>query len=197
VPPRAVPEKPRYLRLSGLEPFTLTPDTNFVNVGERTNITGSAKFRKLIAVNDYEGAVEVARSQVENGAQILDINMDEGLIDSEAAMRRFVSLIAAEPDITRVPLMIDSSKWSVIEAGLKACQGKPIVNSISLKGGDAVRRRRCRHGLRRAGPGGYRRAQSRHLQARLRHSGQQGRLSVRRHRLRSEHFCGGHRSRRA
>ncbi|MBV9571388.1 MAG: methionine synthase [Alphaproteobacteria bacterium] len=136
VPPRQIPKRPRYLRLSGLEPFTLTPETNFVNVGERTNITGSAKFRKLIAANDYEAAVEVARSQVENGAQVLDINMDEGLLDSEAAMRRFINLINAEPDIARVPLMIDSSKWSVIEAGLKVCQGKPIVNSISLKEGE-------------------------------------------------------------
>ena len=135
VKPRAVPEKPRYLRLSGLEPFTLTPQTNFVNIGERTNITGSAKFRKLIAANDYEGALEVAKSQVENGAQIIDVNMDEGLIDSEAAMRRFLSLVAAEPDIARVPVMIDSSKWSVIEAGLKVVQGKPVVNSISLKEG--------------------------------------------------------------
>ncbi len=138
VPPRAIPEKLRYLRLSGLEPFTLTPETNFVNVGERTNITGSAKFRKLIAANDYEGALEVARSQVENGAQIIDVNMDEGLIDSEAAMTRFLNLIAGEPDIARVPVMIDSSKWSVIEAGLKVVQGKPIVNSISMKEGEAA-----------------------------------------------------------
>jgi 5-methyltetrahydrofolate--homocysteine methyltransferase len=136
LPPRAIPLPPRHMRLSGLEPFTLTPDLNFVNVGERTNITGSAKFRKLIAANDYEAALEVARQQVESGAQIIDINMDEGLIDSEAAMTRFVNLIASEPAISRVPLMIDSSKWSVIEAGLKACQGKPIVNSISLKEGE-------------------------------------------------------------
>src|SRR5476649_1022565 len=136
VTPRAIPEKPKYMRLSGLEPFTLTPDLNFINVGERTNITGSARFRKLIAANDYEGALEVARSQVENGAQIIDINMDEGLIDSEAAMTRFVNLIAGEPDIARVPLMIDSAKWSVIAAGLKCCQGKAIVNSISLKEGE-------------------------------------------------------------
>jgi 5-methyltetrahydrofolate--homocysteine methyltransferase len=136
VAPRAVPEKPRHMRLSGLEPFTLTPDLNFINVGERTNITGSAKFRKLIAANDYEAALEIARGQVENGAQIIDINMDEGLIDSEAAMARFVNLIAGEPDIAKVPLMIDSSKWSVIEAGLKCCQGKAIVNSISLKEGE-------------------------------------------------------------
>jgi 5-methyltetrahydrofolate--homocysteine methyltransferase len=136
VPPRRIPEKPKYMRLSGLEPFTLTPDLNFVNVGERTNITGSAKFRKLIAANDYEQALEIARQQVENGAQIIDINMDEGLIDSEAAMARFVNLIASEPDISKVPLMIDSSKWSVIQAGLKCCQGKAVVNSISLKEGE-------------------------------------------------------------
>ncbi|HSM94534.1 MAG TPA: homocysteine S-methyltransferase family protein, partial [Rhizomicrobium sp.] len=134
--PRAVPEKPRYMRLSGLEPFTLAPDVNFVNVGERTNITGSAKFRKLIAANDYEGALSVARDQVANGAQIIDVNVDEGLIDSEAAMRRFLNMAAGEPDIARVPVMIDSSKWSVIEAGLKCTQGKPIVNSISLKEGE-------------------------------------------------------------
>ena len=138
VAPRAVPEKPRYLRLSGLEPFTLTPEMNFVNIGERTNITGSAKFRKLITADDYEGALEVARGQVENGAQIIDINMDEGLIDSEAAMHRFLNLIAGEPDIARVPVMIDSSKWSVIEVGLKCVQGKSIVNSISLKEGEAA-----------------------------------------------------------
>ena len=136
VKPRAIPEKPRYLRLSGLEPFTLTPDTNFVNVGERTNITGSAKFRKLIAADDYEAALEVARNQVENGAQIIDVNMDEGLIDSEATMRRFLNLVGGEPDIARVPIMIDSSKWSVIEAGLQSVQGKSIVNSISMKEGE-------------------------------------------------------------
>ena len=136
VTPRKIPEKPRYLRLSGLEPFTLTPEINFVNVGERTNITGSARFRKLIKAEDYEAALEVARSQIENGAQIIDVNMDEGLIDSEAAMRRFLNLIAGEPEISRVPVMIDSSKWSVIEEGLKACQGKSIVNSISLKEGE-------------------------------------------------------------
>ncbi|HEY5048450.1 MAG TPA: methionine synthase [Rhizomicrobium sp.] len=136
VPPRVVPVKPRYLRLSGLEPFTLTPGLNFVNIGERTNITGSAKFRKLIAANNYEAAVEIARGQVEAGAQIVDVNMDEGLIDSEAAMRRFMSLVASEPGIARVPAMIDSSKWSVIEAGLKVVQGKSIVNSISLKEGE-------------------------------------------------------------
>ena len=137
VVPRVVPEKPRYMRLSGLEPFTLTPELNFVNVGERTNITGSAKFRKLIAADNYEGALEIARGQVENGAQIIDVNVDEGLIDSEAAMKRFLLMAAGEPDISRVPVMIDSSKWSVIEAGLKCVQGKGIVNSISLKEGEA------------------------------------------------------------
>ena len=126
----------RYLRLSGLEPFTLTPDIPFVNVGERTNVTGSAKFRKLITNRDYAAALDVARDQVENGAQIIDINMDEGLIDSKAAMVEFLNLIASEPDIARVPIMIDSSKWEVIEAGLKCVQGKSIVNSISLKEGE-------------------------------------------------------------
>ncbi|MBL6853648.1 MAG: methionine synthase, partial [Alphaproteobacteria bacterium] len=138
IKPRAIPEKPKLMRLSGLEPFTLTPDLNFVNVGERTNITGSARFRKLIAANDYEKALDVARDQVANGAQIVDVNMDEGLIDSEAAMRRYLNMAAGEPDIARVPLMIDSSKWTVIEAGLKTCQGKPIVNSISLKEGEEL-----------------------------------------------------------
>lgn len=107
----------------------------FVNIGERTNVTGSARFRKLIAENDYETALEVARQQVESGAQILDVNMDEGLLDSEAAMTTFLNLIASEPDISRVPIMVDSSKWTVIEAGLKCLQGKGIVNSISLKEG--------------------------------------------------------------
>jgi 5-methyltetrahydrofolate--homocysteine methyltransferase len=128
----------RHTRLSGLEPLILTPDLNFVNVGERTNVTGSAQFRKLIKEGRYEEAVDVARQQVENGAQIIDINMDEGLIDSEAAMTRFVNLISSEPDIARVPIMVDSSKWSVIEAGLRCMQGKGIVNSISMKEGEAL-----------------------------------------------------------
>nr|WP_111298789.1 methionine synthase [Paracoccus saliphilus] len=126
----------RLLRLSGLEPFVLTPDIPFVNVGERTNVTGSARFRKLIKERDYATALEVARDQVENGAQIIDINMDEGLIDSRAAMVEFLNLLAAEPDIARVPVMIDSSKWEVIEAGLQCVQGKPVVNSISMKEGE-------------------------------------------------------------
>mgnify|MGYP000333129308 CR=1 FL=1 len=125
-----------FLRLSGLEPFVLTPDIPFVNVGERTNVTGSARFRKLIVNRDYAAALEVARDQVENGAQILDVNMDEGLIDSKQAMVEYLNLIASEPDIARVPIMIDSSKWEVIEAGLKCVQGKPVVNSISLKEGE-------------------------------------------------------------
>src|SRR5215813_8468636 len=110
---------------------------NFVMVGERTNVTGSARFRKLIEANDYAAALEVARQQVENGANMVDVNMDEGMLDSEKAMTTFLNLLAAEPDISRVPLMIDSSKWSVIEAGLKCVQGKSVVNSISLKEGEA------------------------------------------------------------
>ena len=129
---------PRYTRLSGLEPLVITPDLLFVNVGERTNVTGSAQFRKLVKEERYEEAVDVARQQVASGAQILDVNMDEGLIDSEAAMTRFLQLIASEPDIARVPVMVDSSKWSVIEAGLKCLQGKGVVNSISLKEGEDV-----------------------------------------------------------
>ncbi len=125
-----------YLRLSGLEPFTLTPEINFVNIGERTNVTGSKVFEKLILAGDYNAALDVARQQVENGAQIIDVNMDEGMLDGIEAMTTFLNLIAAEPDISRVPIMIDSSKWEVIEAGLKCIQGKGIVNSISMKDGE-------------------------------------------------------------
>ncbi|HEV3161701.1 MAG TPA: methionine synthase [Xanthobacteraceae bacterium] len=135
-PPRPIPEIAPRLRLSGLEAFTLTPEIPFVNVGERTNVTGSARFRKLVTSGDYSAALAVARDQVENGAQIVDINMDEGLLDSENAMTTFLNLIAAEPDIARVPIMIDSSKLSIIEAGLKCVQGKAVVNSISLKEGE-------------------------------------------------------------
>jgi len=134
--PRAIPDLPRQLRLSGLESFTLAPEIPFVNVGERTNVTGSAKFRKLITAGDYAAGLPIAREQVENGAQVIDVNMDEGLLDSEHAMTTFLNLIAAEPDIARVPLMVDSSKFSVIEAGLKCLQGKSVVNSISLKEGE-------------------------------------------------------------
>ena len=136
VAPRVVPELPVRCRLSGLEPFNIGPDDLFANVGERCNVTGSAIFRRLIEADDYTAAVAVARQQVENGAQIIDINMDEGMLDSEKAMVRFLNLIASEPDISRLPIMIDSSKWSVIEAGLKCVQGKAVVNSISLKEGE-------------------------------------------------------------
>ena len=124
------------MRLSGLEPFTVTEDSLFVNVGERTNITGSARFRNLIKAGDYDTALTVAAQQVVNGAQVIDVNMDEGMIDGVAAMDRFLKLVASEPDISRVPVMVDSSKWEVIEAGLKCVQGKPIVNSISMKEGE-------------------------------------------------------------
>jgi 5-methyltetrahydrofolate--homocysteine methyltransferase len=143
-PPRQVPEIERRLRLSGLEPFTLTDDIPFVNVGERTNVTGSARFRKLITAGDYTAALDVARDQVENGAQIIDINMDEGLIDSEKVMVEFVNLVASEPDIARVPIMLDSSKWEVMEAGLKCVQGKAVVNSISMKEGEDKFREQAR-----------------------------------------------------
>ena len=134
--PRTPPTAAPLMRLSGLEPFTLTSDIPFVNVGERTNVTGSAKFRKLITAGDYSCALVVARDQVANGAQVIDINMDEGLINSKAVMVEFLNLVASEPDIARVPVMVDSSKFSVIEAGLKCVQGKPIVNSISMKEGE-------------------------------------------------------------
>jgi 5-methyltetrahydrofolate--homocysteine methyltransferase len=136
--PRALPEIEVQTRLSGLEPLNIGPGSLFVNVGERTNVTGSAKFRKLIEADDYTAALDVARQQVASGAQMIDVNMDEGMLDSEAAMTRFLRLVAAEPDIARVPVMIDSSKWSVLEAGLKCVQGKAVVNSISLKEGEEI-----------------------------------------------------------
>jgi len=132
------------MRLSGLEPFTVTEDSLFVNIGERTNITGSAKFRNLIKAGDYDTALSIAAQQVENGAQVIDVNMDEGMIDGVAAMDRFTKLIASEPDISRVPVMVDSSKWEVIEAGLKNVQGKAIVNSISMKEGEETFREQAR-----------------------------------------------------
>jgi 5-methyltetrahydrofolate--homocysteine methyltransferase len=134
--PRVVPEVPVALRLSGLEPFTIDDSSLFVNVGERTNVTGSKAFARMILNEQFDEALSVARQQVENGAQVIDINMDEAMLDSQAAMTRFLNLIASEPDISRVPIMIDSSKWSVIEAGLKCVQGKAIVNSISMKEGE-------------------------------------------------------------
>ena len=135
-PPRRIPELPRQTELSGLEPLTIRPDSNFQMIGERTNVTGSAKFARLIKGGDYAAAVDVALEQVRGGANILDVNMDEGMLDSEAAMTRFLNYIATEPEVARLPIMVDSSKWSVIEAGLKCVQGKPVVNSISLKEGE-------------------------------------------------------------
>ena len=135
--PRPLPTIPKACRLAGFEPCTITSDSLFVNVGERANVTGSAKFKRLIKEEQYEAALDVARQQVENGAQIIDINMDEGLLDSKAVMTQFLNLIASEPDIAKVPIMIDSSKWEILEAGLKCIQGKGIVNSISLKEGEA------------------------------------------------------------
>ena len=137
-PPRKIPTIEKKCRLSGLEPFNIGPESLFVNVGERTNVTGSARFKRLIVEEDYEAALDVARQQVVNGAQIIDINMDEGMLESKEAMVRFLLLVASEPDISRVPVMIDSSKWDIIEAGLKCIQGKGIVNSISLKEGEAI-----------------------------------------------------------
>jgi 5-methyltetrahydrofolate--homocysteine methyltransferase len=141
--PRVIPEIKPELRLSGMEPLVFSPEINFVNIGERTNITGSKKFERLILAGDYDAALSVARQQVEGGAQVLDINMDEGLLDSEKAMQKYLNLLSAEPDIAKLPIMIDSSKWSVIESGLKCLQGKSIVNSISLKEGENAFRERA------------------------------------------------------
>ena len=142
--PRRIPERLRTLRLSGLEAFTARPEIPFINIGERTNVTGSPRFAKLILAGNYDDALAVARQQVEAGAQVIDINMDEGMLDGAAAMTKFLNLIASEPDISRVPVMIDSSKWEVIEAGLRCVQGKGIVNSISLKGGEEDFKRHAR-----------------------------------------------------
>jgi 5-methyltetrahydrofolate--homocysteine methyltransferase len=144
VPPRRIPRRPGALRLAGLEPLNVDDKSLFVNIGERTNVTGSKAFARLILAGDYAGALAVARQQVENGAQVIDVNMDEAMLDSEKAMTTFLRLVAAEPDIARVPIMIDSSKWSVIEAGLKCVQGKAIVNSISMKEGEAEFLRQAR-----------------------------------------------------
>ena len=144
LPPRAIPSADRKLRLSGLEPMNIDETSLFVNVGERTNVTGSRAFARLILNGQYDEALAVARQQVENGAQVIDVNMDEAMLDSKAAMARFLNLVATEPDIARVPVMIDSSKWEVIEAGLKCVQGKPVVNSISMKEGEAEFLRQAR-----------------------------------------------------
>ena len=151
-PPRAIPRVPRLSRFSGLDPLVIRPDTNFVNVGERTNVTGSPRFAQLVRAGEFAEAVRVARQQVEGGAQLIDVNMDEALLDSAAAMRTFLSLVAAEPDIARVPVMIDSSSFDVIEAGLQCLQGKGIVNSISLKEGEDAFRDHARR-VRRYGAG--------------------------------------------
>ena len=150
LPPRTAPRLPPYLRLSGLEALTITPETNFVNVGERTNVTGSPKFAKAILAGDYDAGLKIARQQVQNGAQLVDVNFDEGMLDGEAAMVKFLNLLAGEPDIARVPLMLDSSRWEILEAGLKRVQGKCVVNSISLKDGEAKFLERARL-LRRYG----------------------------------------------
>ena len=135
-PPRVIPILEPIQKLSGLEPLNITKETNFVNVGERCNVTGSKKFARLIRENKYEEAIAVAREQVEGGAQVIDVNLDEGMIDGVDAMKTFLNLLMAEPDIAKLPIMVDSSKWEVIEAGLKCVQGKSIVNSISLKEGE-------------------------------------------------------------
>ncbi|MFP6867819.1 MAG: methionine synthase, partial [Nitrospinota bacterium] len=148
IPPRKPPERSTFLQLSGLEPVIMTPESNFMNIGERTNVAGSRRFAKLVLAGDLESALEVARHQVEGGAQVLDINLDEGMLDSEAMMTKFVNLMAAEPDIARLPFMIDSSKWPVIEAGLRCLQGKGIVNSISMKEGEEAFREQAAQILR-------------------------------------------------
>src|SRR5574343_1754585 len=137
-----------YLRLAGLEPLVIRPESLFVNVGERTNVTGSKKFARLIREENYQEALDIARGQVEAGAQIIDINMDEGMLDSERAMVTFLNMVANEPDICRVPIMVDSSKWEIIEAGLKCIQGKSVVNSISMKEGIEQIKEKAKLGLR-------------------------------------------------
>ena len=205
--PRAIPEvTSRRCACRGSSPSVLTPDIPFVNVGERTNVTGSARFRKLITNGDFAAALDVARDQVANGAQIIDINMDEGLIDSEKAMVEFLNLVAAEPDIARVPVMIDSSKFSIIEAGLKCVQGKPLVNSISMKEGEEAFLKVAK--LVRAygaavvvmafdedGQADTLGAQGRDLHPRLSSAGRRGRLPARGHRVRSERLRGRDRHR--
>ena len=126
----------KYLKLSGLEPLIITPESNFINVGERTNVAGSKKFLRLIKEENFSEALDIARHQVDGGAQILDVNFDDGLLDGKASMVKFLNLIASEPDISRIPIMIDSSKWEILEAGLQVVQGKCMVNSISLKEGE-------------------------------------------------------------
>ena len=185
---------------------SIRPETNFIMIGERTNITGSKKFARLIKSGDFEAALAVARDQVEGGANILDVNMDEGLIDGEQAMTRFLNLISTDESIAKVPMMVDSSKWSVIEAGLKCVQGKSIVNSISLKGGEEEFLRQARLVRRygaavvvmafdEQGQAVTTRSQGRHLPARLQAADRAGRLPARRHHLRRQHPDRRHRHR--
>ncbi len=206
IAPRKIPSNPVECRLSGLEPFNIGDESLFVNVGERCNVTGSAKFKRLVMEGQYDEALEICKQQVETGAQVIDINMDDAMLDGEAAMVKFLHLIASEPDISKVPVMIDSSKWEIIEAGLKCVQGKSIVNSISLKEGEEnfikhadagaqIRRGRRGDGVRRSRPGRHLPAQDRDLQAQLRHPGAQGRLPARGHHLRPEHLRHRHRHR--
>ena len=203
---RPLPEIERRCRLSGLEPLSFGQLTGFVNIGERTNVAGSARFKKLVTAGDYAAALEVARQQVANGAQMIDVNMDEAMLESKEAMETYLKLVAVEPDIARVPIVIDSSKWSVIEAGLKCVQGKGVVNSISLKEGEEAfvaearevlryGARGRRHGLRREGSGGQPGAQGRDLRPRLPDPYRAGGLPARGHHLRSQHLRHRHRHR--
>lgn len=173
---------PPNLRLSGLEPLVVRPETNFVNIGERTNVTGSKKFARLILNNQFEEALSVARQQVENGAQVLDVNMDDALLDGKQAMATYLNLLQSEPDIAKIPIMIDSSKFEIIEAGLKCVQGRCIVNSISLKEGkekiriscqrlSGLRSGRCSDGLRRTRAGRHHATKSGHIGAGIAHFG--------------------------
>ena len=196
------------MKLSGLEPVLIGEGSLFVNVGERTNVTGSKAFARMILNGEFEQALAVARQQVENGAQVIDINMDEAMLDSKAAMVRFLNLIAGEPEIARVPIMVDSSKWEVIEAGLQVhpgqghrqldlAEGRRRELQAPGQAGAALRRGRRRDGVRREGPGRHLRAQDRDLRARLPHPRRRGRLPARRHHLRPEHLRDRHRHRRA
>ena len=195
---RTDPTVEHYSQFSGLEPLTIRPDTNFQMIGERTNVTGSAKFARLIKTGNYTEAAHVALDQVRGGANMIDVNMDEGMLDSEQAMTTFLNYIATEPEIARVPVMIDSSKWTVLEAGLKCVQGKGVVNSISLKEGEADFLHKAklvqRYGagvvvmaFDETGQADTSRAQGRDLPARLQAAHRAGRLRSDRHHLRSEH----------
>ena len=205
LPPHVLSTPERYTRLSGLEPMVMRPDSNFVNIGERTNVTGSPKFSKLILNGQFEEALAIAKQQVDGGAQIIDVNMDEAMLDSEQAMTTFLHYIASEPDIARVPVMVDSSKWTVLEAGLKCLQGKGIVNSVSLKEGEEALRERARL-IRRYGAAMVvmafdERGQADTIQRKLEICRRayrlltEGRRPSRRHHVRSQYFDRRHRDR--